>query len=349
MKRIIISTYIVVVTIILLRSQNVGIADSPSIPDPSAILELRSNSKGLLIPRIALQSTNDVTTVPTPAEGLLIYNTATVNNVTPGFYYWNGTEWVRFNTGSGGGSANPGWELSGNAGTNPSQHYVGTSDLTDLRIATNATTRILISDSGNIQFFGKFVNQFGTKTGVPCTTNVSNPAPGGWVSAPSLNLPTNVGGLNARENSQSLIDYNDVNRASIIDGTTKSIVLTDSLQSEKSVLLILGNVSIRTLNAGTLPNALRFHIWLQRSTDNFTSVIENVWKTESAIAAGNVVSSDNIGTGNITVPIMYLENNLPPGTYTYRLVFQGGNFGTGGGQVNFEALDRNLIILKIKQ
>ncbi|MCX7696734.1 MAG: hypothetical protein N2Z72_03445 [Bacteroidales bacterium] len=328
--------------------QNVGIGDLIFVPDPSALLELRSTSKGLLIPRVSLQSTTDIITVPTPAEGLLIYNIATINNVTPGFYYWNGTEWVRFNTGTGGVS-NPAWELAGNAGTNPAQHYVGTSDLKGLNIATNATPRIMISDSGNIRFLGRFVNQFGTKVGIPCTTNVSNPAPGGWVSAPTLNLPTNVGGVTTRENSQSLVDYNDVNRACVIHGTTKSIVLTDSLQREKAVLLILGNVSIRTLNAASLPNALRFHIWLQRSNDNFSTQIQNVWKTESAIAAGNVLGSDNVGTGNITVPILYLEDNLPPGTYTYRLVFQGGNYGTGGGIVNFEALDRTLIILKIKQ
>ena len=33
---------------------------------------------------------------------MLVYNTATVGDVTPGFYYWDGTQWVRLATGSTG-------------------------------------------------------------------------------------------------------------------------------------------------------------------------------------------------------------------------------------------------------
>lgn len=38
-------------------SQNVGISDSLTTPHASAILEIRSTNKGLLIPRIALTQT----------------------------------------------------------------------------------------------------------------------------------------------------------------------------------------------------------------------------------------------------------------------------------------------------
>ena len=47
------------------------------------------------MPRIALTGTVDVTTIPSPAISLLIYNTSTISDVTPGFYYWNGTVWVK--------------------------------------------------------------------------------------------------------------------------------------------------------------------------------------------------------------------------------------------------------------
>ena len=64
-------------------------------PDPSAVLDVSSSSKGLLIPRIALTGTTDAATITAPATGLLIYNTATAgtapNAVVPGYYYWNGT------------------------------------------------------------------------------------------------------------------------------------------------------------------------------------------------------------------------------------------------------------------
>ena len=65
--------------------------------NPSAMLDVASNNKGVLIPRVSLTSTMDISTIVSPATSLLVYNTATVgippNNVSPGFYYWTGTKW----------------------------------------------------------------------------------------------------------------------------------------------------------------------------------------------------------------------------------------------------------------
>ena len=90
-----------------LQAQNVGINSTGASPDVSAALDVNSNSKGILIPRIALTSCLDVTTIPSPATSLLVYNTATAgtspNQVLPGYYFWNGTKWVSFMTPSNGG------------------------------------------------------------------------------------------------------------------------------------------------------------------------------------------------------------------------------------------------------
>jgi hypothetical protein len=70
-------------------------------PDASAKLEVASTNQGFLPPRIALTATNAASPVTSPAIGLLVYNTesagTTPNNVTPGYYYWNGSLWVRLN------------------------------------------------------------------------------------------------------------------------------------------------------------------------------------------------------------------------------------------------------------
>jgi hypothetical protein len=66
-----------------------------STPAGSSVLELSSSTKGFLPPRLALTSTNSATPVSSPEEGLLVYNTQTVNDVVPGFYYWSGTVWTR--------------------------------------------------------------------------------------------------------------------------------------------------------------------------------------------------------------------------------------------------------------
>jgi hypothetical protein len=75
---------------------NAGINDNNSSPNASAMLDVYSTTKGMLIPRVALTSTSSATPVTSPAASLLVYNTATVSDVTPGYYYWDGSsKWVR--------------------------------------------------------------------------------------------------------------------------------------------------------------------------------------------------------------------------------------------------------------
>jgi len=119
-----------------LQAQSVGIGTAT--PHSSARLHIEDNARGLLIPRVALTGTNDVTTIPNPATSLLVYNPNPAGSgataVTPGFYYWDGSRWVRL---LGGGEA---WLLTGNAGTNPAVNFLGTTDAQPLVIATTNTT-----------------------------------------------------------------------------------------------------------------------------------------------------------------------------------------------------------------
>ena len=65
------------------------------MPDPSAILDIKSVNKGLLIPRVALSGSKDVSTISNPINSLLIYNTDSVADVTCGFYFWKDNCWER--------------------------------------------------------------------------------------------------------------------------------------------------------------------------------------------------------------------------------------------------------------
>lgn len=68
-------------------------------PNNSAKLEVSATNKGFLPPRIELTGANDQSTISNPAEGLLVFNTASAgtspNAVTPGYYYYNGGAWQR--------------------------------------------------------------------------------------------------------------------------------------------------------------------------------------------------------------------------------------------------------------
>lgn len=127
------------------EAQNVGINATGAAPDNSAMLDISANDRGVLISRVALTSTTDVATIATPAVSLLVYNTATVADVTPGYYYWNGTAWERLVNSS---ANSDDWRLQGNAGTNPATNFVGTTDNQDLVFRTNNAENMRIRANG---------------------------------------------------------------------------------------------------------------------------------------------------------------------------------------------------------
>jgi hypothetical protein len=72
---------------------------------PRGVFDVTSSTNGILIPRVALTNTLVQAPIANPQGGplevsTLVYNTSTLgaspNNVYPGFYYWNGTRWIRF-------------------------------------------------------------------------------------------------------------------------------------------------------------------------------------------------------------------------------------------------------------
>lgn len=71
----------------------VGIGTSE--PSASSQLDVFATDKGILIPRVGLNSTTEATPIADPAESLLVYNTETRGDVTPGFYYWQTAQWER--------------------------------------------------------------------------------------------------------------------------------------------------------------------------------------------------------------------------------------------------------------
>lgn len=82
----------------------VGINSTGSPANNSAGLDVDFSNKGVLIPRIALSGVSDVSTIPSPANSLLVFNTTNGAGLTPGFYYFDATlnQWTAVG-GSGGG------------------------------------------------------------------------------------------------------------------------------------------------------------------------------------------------------------------------------------------------------
>lgn len=145
MNKIKLIAFALVLSATAAHAQNVGINNSGAAPAASAMLDITSTTKGLLIPRVALTMTTAAAPVTAPATSLMVYNTATVADVTPGYYYWNGTVWVRFLTGNG-----TAWVTTGNAGTTFGTNFVGTTDAQGLDFRTGNTIRFRIPNSNAV-------------------------------------------------------------------------------------------------------------------------------------------------------------------------------------------------------
>ncbi|MCX2681958.1 hypothetical protein OOZ15_18550 [Galbibacter sp. EGI 63066] len=66
------------------------------MPDASSQLDVVASDKGILIPRVALTSVSDTTTIMNGnVESLLIYNTTSSTDLLPRYYYWNTDKWLR--------------------------------------------------------------------------------------------------------------------------------------------------------------------------------------------------------------------------------------------------------------
>jgi Head domain of trimeric autotransporter adhesin len=70
------------------------------LPAASSQLDVVSTNKGILIPRVSLTGTTDATTISNGnVNSLLVFNTQTTSDVTPGYYYWYTNKWNRMDGG----------------------------------------------------------------------------------------------------------------------------------------------------------------------------------------------------------------------------------------------------------
>lgn len=119
---------------------NVGIGTLN--PDPSAILEMQATDKGMLIPRM---TSTQKQAIASPATGLLIYQTDSLSVDQPStFYYFDGTIWRPIISNA------TGWQLTGNAGTDDTTNFIGTTDSQDFVVKTNNTERLRVYSGGDI-------------------------------------------------------------------------------------------------------------------------------------------------------------------------------------------------------
>lgn len=118
---------------VITLAQNVGIGTT--VPHASAILELQSTSKGLLIPRMP---DVQMRAIVAPAKGLLVFN-----STDSSFYMRRDSGWVNINAANSIGA----WSLRGNANTDTSKNFIGTTDLNAVVLKVNGKRAGMIEDT----------------------------------------------------------------------------------------------------------------------------------------------------------------------------------------------------------
>jgi hypothetical protein len=163
-------------------AQSVAINADSSLPDPSAILHLKSSSKGFLAPRMTQAQRN---AIAAPATGLLIYQT----DNTPGFYYYDSTSWTPAKSpGSPGGGLDSFWSAKGNDvfNTNSGNIGIGTdSIIAKLTVKTADSSWGIVHTDGTIDlstFIGRGAAYFGTRSNHSLKLFVNGYPPGITIS-----------------------------------------------------------------------------------------------------------------------------------------------------------------------
>ena len=111
-------------------TQSLGINATGAAAATSSILDVSSTDKGMLVPRMSKTERNNIST---PATGLLVFQNAPDS---AGFYYYDGGKW-NWLAALNGNADTVSWKRNGNAGTNPTVNFIGTTDNQALQMKVN--------------------------------------------------------------------------------------------------------------------------------------------------------------------------------------------------------------------
>jgi len=90
-------TYIFIITLFLGLTTIAQVGIGTTSPNADALLDVDASTTtgGILLPRLALSSTSSPSPLSADVAGMIVYNTSTTGDVTPGFYINNGNNWKK--------------------------------------------------------------------------------------------------------------------------------------------------------------------------------------------------------------------------------------------------------------
>lgn len=281
------------------------VTGSSSLPNSNAVLELESAQRGFLLPRVPLQATNAPAPLTAHIAGMTVYNTAAAGtppvSVSPGWYYNDGTRWIRLVT------SNDGQTLSYGIGA-PTGSCSGATLYTDTSL-TSPT-----------------VGQQWTCSG------------GGWVAyiAPDQTAWT-LWGLNTDAGGDKVASIERKGNIGINNGNPRIYFKTNNAATWSNRVIDVSSGSFRFYREGgpegtkelmnILPNG---NVGINENTPTATFQVNGSLKFPAAgtPVAGKVLTTDDAGNATWQPPTSF-GNTKIAATGTFTCPYNGASGGSG--------------------
>lgn len=303
------------------QRQNVGIGTTQ--PDKSAVLDIQSVDKGLLIPRMSIEERNKITN---PANGLLIFQT----NENSGFYFYNKDSWKPLSVNEAKSvAADPNdWSFGGN--TPPTGSFIGTTNTEPLIFKVNNVGSGYVNSNGNTYFgyqsglnLGSGTNNVGI--GLLSTQSITTGANNVGVGPASLNKTTTgnnnsaIGLSSLRENttgSNNLAFGNEALRFNI-SGSSNTAIGSSALRTNNNGIfnVAVGAEALRNNTSGSRNLAFGEQTLFSNTTGQNNVAIgnsalySNVGGNFNVAIGLNALRNKSAGTDNVAIGPYALFNN----------------------------------------
>ncbi len=314
-KLLILTSQLFILSTYQLSAQNIGIGTNT--PDASALLDVTSTTKGILVPRMA---TAQRTAIASPLKGLLVFD-----NNTNSFWFYNGSAWTELSASSGSG-----WALTGNSGTVDGVNFIGTTDDVPLTFKINNVRAGRIEAATSSAFFGvnagsnntgQYNTLIGTAAGSANTTGQDNTAIG------SSALFANTTGQRNTALGSSALATNGIGSYNTATGYGTLRVNTSGASNVAN-----GSYSLANNTTGELNTAL-----------GFQSLLKNTTASGNVGIGANSLYSDSTGINNTAcgTGALYTNTTGATNTATGYYALYGNTTGFANVAAGFRALASN--------
>ncbi|MFY9310321.1 MAG: tail fiber domain-containing protein [Bacteroidia bacterium] len=333
------------------NAQSISINTSGAIPDSSAMLDIIAADKGLLIPRVSLNSITDSVTIVHPAISLQVYNTNnSMSGGEIGFWSWTGSRWIQI-IGSlgadslaidssittplivGGTAANSSITYrttSASSGTSGSDHVFKVGNTETMRILHNGNVGINNSTPADML---NITHTDGTKKALSISSTISTSAtaPRGFQNTYNI---TPTGDMNFIGTNTDVSVYGTQTITSTTLGAMGSRVTNTNFSSSGTITNLTSlNLNTNNNSTGTVTNINGLHIRNSGNTGGGT--VNNVYG----------IRIENQTTNGATLIAGY-HSAIASGTGKYGLYFPGTaqNYIEGSVGIGTNAPDEKLEI-----